>query len=155
MNSKHAGGRPRKGSLYWTKSGWRARITVHVDGVSLQKSFDLETTDKRVARIKMQRIATANPAPAAQEAHAAITVAEFSKTWLERREAQGIAAVEYERRFMASVWIPALGRLPFPEVNASMVQEVLDDAGTGRIMPKQRKGRTDVPKAYARQSIAH
>jgi len=154
-DAKHPGGRPRSGSLYWTKSGWRARITVHVDGVSLQKSFDLETTDKRVARIKMKRIAEANVAPAAQEAKAQITIAEFSKTWIERREAQGIAAVEYERRFMTSVWIPTLGRLPFPEVNASMVQEVLDDAGIGKIMPKQRKGRKDAPKPFSRQSIAH
>jgi hypothetical protein len=25
-------GRPRSGSLYWTKSGWRARLTIEVDG---------------------------------------------------------------------------------------------------------------------------
>ncbi len=52
-------GRPRTGSLYWAKSGWRARVTVLVDGVSVQKSFDLETKDKSVARIKMKRLVKA------------------------------------------------------------------------------------------------
>src|SRR5690606_34645637 len=57
-------GRPRTGSLYWTKSGWRARLTVEVDGVAVQKSFDLETTDRAVAKIKLRRLAKANqPAP--------------------------------------------------------------------------------------------
>ena len=53
MTDHGKGGRPRKGSLYWTKSGWRARLTIDVDGVAVQKSFNLETHDKQAARVKL------------------------------------------------------------------------------------------------------
>lgn len=49
-------GRPRTGSLYWVKSGWRARLTVEVDGVSLKRSFNLETTNKAAAKVKLRRL---------------------------------------------------------------------------------------------------
>lgn len=55
-DQKAKGGRKRTGSLYWTKSGWRARLTVDVDGEAIQKSFDLETQSKPVARIKLKRL---------------------------------------------------------------------------------------------------
>jgi hypothetical protein len=31
-------GRPREDSLYWTKSGWRARLTIDVDGVEIREA---------------------------------------------------------------------------------------------------------------------
>lgn len=36
MTSSQNPGRPRTGSLYWTKSGWRKRLTINVDGDALQ-----------------------------------------------------------------------------------------------------------------------
>ncbi len=56
--------RPRKGSLYWTKSGWRARLTIDVDGVAVQESFDPETLDRAAA--------------------ASVAVAEYLTEWLTR-----------------------------------------------------------------------
>ncbi|HEX4341331.1 MAG TPA: hypothetical protein VH062_35730 [Polyangiaceae bacterium] len=48
--------RKRTGSLYWTKSGRRARLTIDVDGEAIQKSFDLETTDRAAAKAKLRRL---------------------------------------------------------------------------------------------------
>ncbi len=45
------------GTLYWTKSGWRARLLVTVDGERVKKSFDLKTTNKAAARLKLKRLA--------------------------------------------------------------------------------------------------
>ena len=72
-------GRPRTGSLYWTKSGWRARVTIDVDGVSVQKSFDLETTDKQVARIKLRRLVASLTQPQEQLATAAARAETFAE----------------------------------------------------------------------------
>jgi hypothetical protein len=57
-------GPARTGSLYWTKSGWRARLRVDVDGVTVQKSFDLGTRDRQVARIKLRLLAKRQTEPA-------------------------------------------------------------------------------------------
>lgn len=158
-NPKHSGGRPRKGparsgSLYWTKSGWRARIRVEVDGEIVQKSFDLETTDKQAARAKMRRLIKLNAPPTPEQAAAPVTVADYAERWLERREALGIAAASYERRFLDRVWLPAIGALPLTKVGKAEIQDVLDDAAMGKIRPKPRK-EGDEPEPYSRQSVAH
>jgi hypothetical protein len=57
-------GPKRSGSLYWTKTGWRARIRIQVDGESVRQSVDLETSSKAAARIKLKRLVAQNPAPA-------------------------------------------------------------------------------------------
>ncbi len=49
-------GRPRTGSLYLTKSGWRVRLLLEVDGEMVRKSVDLGTRHRRVAEIKTRRI---------------------------------------------------------------------------------------------------
>src|SRR5882724_2631662 len=103
--------RNRTGSLYWTKSGWRARLTIDVDGVSVQKSFDLETTDRAAAKAKLRRLLK-HTAPEPEEAAARVTVAEYAEQWLARREALNIAATDYERRFLERVWLPAIGTMP-------------------------------------------
>jgi hypothetical protein len=147
-------GRPRKGSLYWTKSGWRARLTVDVDGVPVQRSFDLETRDKQAANIKLRRLAREHAAPLPAQAAAPLTVAEYAERWLERRDALGIAAASYERRYFDRVWKPAIGHLPLGEVTKSQVQEVLDRTAMGEILPLPRS-EDDKPERYSRQSIAH
>jgi hypothetical protein len=42
-------GRPRSGSLYWTKSGWRARLTIDLDGVRTKRIVNLDTANRAVA----------------------------------------------------------------------------------------------------------
>jgi hypothetical protein len=37
QNQKHAGGRPRKGSLEFRGKTWHARLTVTVDGEAVRK----------------------------------------------------------------------------------------------------------------------
>ena len=147
-------GPARKGSLYWTKSGWRARIRVEVDGVVVQKSYDLETTDKQAARAKLKRLVKMNAPPTPEQAAAPVTVADYSERWLERREALGIAAAGYERRYLERVWLPAIGALPLAKVGKAEIQDVLDDAATGKIRPKPRK-EGDAPEHYSRQSVTH
>jgi integrase len=52
------------------------------------------------------------------------------------------------------VWFPAIGSLPLAKVGKAEIQDVLDDAATGKIRPKPRK-EGDEPKPYSRQSVAH
>jgi integrase len=150
-------GPSRSGSLYWTKSGWRARIRVDIDGVTVQRVFDPKTFDKGVARIKMRREIKrleSGEQPSAETAAAPITVADYAEKWIARRKALGIAAVEYEDRFMERVWLPALGRIALADVTKADVQAVLDDAAMGVIRPKPRREGHE-PEPYSRQSISH
>ena len=50
------GGRPRTGSLLWSKSGWRARMPLERDGETIRKVVPLGTKDKAVARRKLRRL---------------------------------------------------------------------------------------------------
>src|SRR5262245_19224508 len=68
----------RTGSLYLTKSGRRGRVTIDVDAVPVQKSFDLETHDKAAARVKLRRL-SAMHTPTAAEAKRAETFEEASR----------------------------------------------------------------------------
>jgi integrase len=150
---KRKGGRPRKGSLYWTKSGWRARLTVEIDGVAVQKSFDLETKDQAVAKVKLRRLLKLH-VPAKEQASAPMTVGEYGDPWLARREGLGIAAASYERRFFERIWKPAIGNRPLVEVTKADIQQVIDDAAAGEIRPLPRRD-GDEPEAYSRQSVSH
>jgi integrase len=53
--------RPRTGSIYWTKNGWSARITINVltsvGTVVWTPSFPLGTTSKKTAELAAQRLA--------------------------------------------------------------------------------------------------
>jgi len=148
------GGRQREGRLYYVKSGWRAQLTVTLDGVSVRKSFDLETHDRAAAKVKVRRLLQQS-LPTSEQAAAPITIGDFGEQWLARREAQKIAAVGYERRYFERIWRPKLGALPFARVSVADVQEVLDAAIAGKIMPEQRLGQKAKPKPYGRQSVVH
>ena len=126
--SSRRGGRPRKGSLYWTKSGWRARITVDVDGVAVQKSFDLKTTDKQAARIKLRRLVKAHGSPSelAAEAVRPETFEEAAVRVLDAQKAAGLATWKDRDRRLKAYALPLLGALPCEVIRASNVREVLE-----------------------------
>src|SRR5690606_21925012 len=115
-------GRPRKGSLVYTQSGYRARITVEVDGVPVQKRFDLGTKDRAAAKAKLRALVRKH-APAEPEAtKKPLTVQEYGQGWVERREQMGIAAASYERRYLERVWYPAIGKLALRDVGKAELQ---------------------------------
>src|SRR5690606_24884485 len=144
----------RTGSLYWRKSGWRARLTVDVDGVGVQKSFDLETTDKTAAKAKLRRLLKQGPTPTPVEAARPITVSEYAEVWVSRRKAVGVDSVEYEERYSRRMCVPAIGHKPLAHVTKSDVQAVLDDCATGSLLPWPRKEGQEV-NPFSRQSIQH
>src|SRR5688500_5257763 len=94
-------GRPRKGTLEWskTKNTWQARVTVVEDGETIRKRFPLGTQSRPVARRKLAKLLdqlTAGEAPTAEQASAEETFQEAAerivkqagkdglKTWRER-----------------------------------------------------------------------
>lgn len=117
-------GPARKGSLYWTKSGWRARIRVQIDGESVQRSVNLETTDKQAARIKLRRLVKLN-APVevvAQEAAQLETFAEAAERIVSE---SGIATRQRRLERLRLHVFPALGAKRVNEVTAGDVRDLL------------------------------
>lgn len=136
-DTKKRGGRPRKGSLYWTKSGWRARLTVDIDGVSVQKSFDLETTDKQVARIKLRRLVKENrpPEELATEAARAETFEEAARRIVEEQRKGGMATWKERLHRLESHAFDSLGPMLPADIRAAHVRGCLEsvrDAGKAR-----------------------
>jgi integrase len=127
-------GRPRTGSLYWTKSGWRARVTVEVDGVAVQKSFDLETKDRQVARIKLKRLASSNQAPAELPTEASRV--ETFREAAARIDSESTIRTKKARRDRLKMHVlDAIGDKPVTEIVAGDVREILTalaDAGASK-----------------------
>lgn len=150
--------RKASGTLVWTKTkGWVARIQVVVDGVRIKQTLELGTDNRAVACRKMARIIvdlSKGAAPQATETKAPETVEAYAEDWFKNREARGIVATDYEKRYFERLWKPAIGKLALGAVTAAHIRAVLDDAATGKIRPKPRNER-DEPERYSRQSIVH
>ena len=129
-------GRPRKGSLYETKSGWRARLTIEVDGEAVQRSFDLQTTDKPVAKIKLRRLLKETaPQVLAVEAARPDTFEEVARRVVDEQRAAGMGTWKNRLARLEDYVFPTLGRMVPGDVRAADVRAVLDgvrDAGRSR-----------------------
>jgi len=115
-------GRPRKGTLVWTKQGWCARVPTLIDGEVVREWHVLGTDDERVAERKLVRIVakqadgeTVKPA----ESKAIETVDAYAVPWLDARDARGLPTAKNERRYYLRVWRPAVGHLALDAVKAS------------------------------------
>jgi len=117
-------GRRRTGSLYWTKSGWRARLTIDVDGVAIQKSFNLETTSKAAARVKLKRLVEqdAPPAQLNQEASRLETFQEAAKRIV---GASDIVSKENREARLRIHVLPTIGCKPVDLITSADVREIL------------------------------
>jgi integrase len=117
--------RPRSGSLYWTKSGWRARLTVDIDGEAVQKSFDLETHDRAAAKAKLRRLLRENaPAPTTEEAKRVDTFKEAA----ERIVGDSVIRSKKTRieRLRLHVY-PAIGGKAVTKIVAGDIRAILKD----------------------------
>jgi integrase len=130
--SKHAGGRPRKGTLEFRGKTWHARLTVTVEGESLRKWYDLGTDNKAVARRKLARLSkdqeTTNPTPITQLAEVAKraeTVSEAAERIFKERVGEVRDVVNDPIRFRKHV-APHIGKLPVTDVGSSHIREVLN-----------------------------
>jgi integrase len=131
MNTRK--GPARAGSLYWTKSGWRARIRVEIDGEIVQKSFDLETHDKQVARIKLRRLvqeaaATSAAPELAQQARRVETFEEAAERIVGESTIRTKGARRDRLRLHA---LPAFGSKPVTDVTAGDVRDLLNALADG------------------------
>lgn len=149
-------GRRRTGSIEWKKKGAVARVTVDVDGVAVQKRFDLETKDPQAAALKLKRLLKEAPTATREAAAAPVTIADFAEQWLTLRETgpRRKAAASYERRYFERIWKPAFGNRTFDSVRKAEAQKILDRMATGQIMPLPRR-EGHVPEPYGYQSILH
>jgi integrase len=134
-NPNEKRGRPRKGSLVWAKSGWRARVTVEVDGETIQRTIDLGTTIRAVAKRKLARIVAEHASPEAiAEATKPATVSTYAEGFFEGREARGVTSSKKEKSIFTCYWEKAIGHLLLADVRANHVRSVLEDVAQGKVL---------------------
>ncbi|MBE7480266.1 MAG: tyrosine-type recombinase/integrase [Polyangiaceae bacterium] len=128
--------RPRKGSLYLTKSGFGARYWKIVDGEWIRVSELLETFSKPAARRKLARLvglANAGTDTTADDAKRADTFAEAVERVNKARKADGVKGAKDELARLRAYANPALGHLDTTTITAQHIHEALDFAkGEGR-----------------------
>jgi len=146
---KHGGGRKRTGQLVWCKSGWRARVTVVVDGERIRRLVDLGTSYKPVARRKLARILSESDTSETTDAPPKVTTLDdFAEVWLERRNEQGKTSVESERILYRNYCGPELGQLPLASVGQGHVHALLSELRAGRRL-------SATGKRLSRASVKH
>ena len=141
IKTKHAGGRPRKGTLEFRGKSWHARLTVTVEGESVRKWFDLATDNRAVARRKLARLAaeqlanSVSPAELAVNARRSETVAELAGSYIDRRKLEGVKTWKDEERWLKTDVLPEIGTMAINEVRPAHIREVLEGSrarGRGR-----------------------
>ncbi len=134
--------RARTGTLILKKTGFFARIWVDVDGKGERRWFDLETTDRTLARRKMVKLVKmiadgSAVAVAADEANVE-RVADLAWPWNERRKSEGVVMWSDEKIHLRDFILPAIGAIALVDVRRSNCQDVIDDAA--RRKNKKRAG---------------
>lgn len=110
MTDKKRPGRPRGAQSRRLASGKRgARITLTIDGESVVKRVQLETSDPAVATVKIERLQSAEheapPAPSAD------TFREVAKVVFEEREKRKVKRVDIEQGRVDNHVLPFVGKL--------------------------------------------
>jgi len=136
-------GRPRTGHLQRGASGWRARLTVTVDGERVQKVFDLGTLSRYAAKLRLARLLVETEDGALPGASRPETFAEAAERVLGsggRGDAQAMARL--------SKWaFPEFGSLPIDKVTRTLVCDALDAC--------RDDGRAKQTCAHLRQDVAN
>jgi integrase len=140
MTEKRKGGRPRKGTLVFTKQGWCARVPTEIDGEVIRVWHVLETDDERVAKRKMAKLVAkaasgAAPAEIAAEAKRMETFAEAASRIVEAQRKGGLKDWKARKQRIDTYALPAIGKLAIDAVRATHVRGVLEavrDAGKSK-----------------------
>ena len=123
---KHAGGRPRTGSLVWRKAGWSARYWTQKDGEWIRVCVALGTDNKAVARRKLARLLEAEGVPDADAAKRIETFEEAARASVKLQAADGLATWK-DRLHRLEAWaFPALGHLPVDKLRPPHILEALE-----------------------------
>jgi integrase len=123
---KHAGGRPRTGSLVWRKTGWSARYWTQKDGEWIRVCVALGTDNKAAARRKLARLLEADTAATPTEAKRIETFEEAARASVKIQSADGLATWK-DRLHRLEVWaFPALGHMPVDKLRPPHVAEALE-----------------------------
>ena len=130
--AKHAGGRPRTGTLEFRAGSWRARLSVTVDGETIRKWFDLETDNKAAARRKLARLNASQSIQTVAEVAAIVaqreTYSELAKRVSMRRRDEGIADVDSEEGREAGWIVEQIGHLPVADIRKEHVAAIYEGA---------------------------
>jgi integrase len=140
------GGRKRTGNLVWRASGWRARIRIDEDGRSVRKFIDLETTNKSVARRKLNRLVGKAEAgdlqvDDAEKEATRYSTDDFAKEHYDARS-KWVKSWKDEKRIYDDCLKPKIGTTPIGEVTAADIQECLNDAAAVRAHESVKKVRS-------------
>ena len=136
---------------------WKARITKTCDdGAVARPLYSLGTTDRSIAKRKLQKLVSAvqrgtdlETAPEIAESDQAVK--EFAEDWLRKRQTQGVVSVEAERAHLERHVLDAIGHLPVGDVRPSHIRGILEDIAEKTYAKGKKR---IVERRYGRETIA-
>ncbi len=128
VTAKKKVGRPRKGTLIQTRTGYKARLTHDVDGVPVRSQrVDLETKSRAAARVKLKRLETFGVA----NKEKAVNFETFKEAALRLVGESRIASKDYRMGRLENHVFPAFGHKPVNEVEPADIRDVLKELADG------------------------
>jgi integrase len=137
-------GRPARGSLVWTKSGWAARITTTVDGERVRVQRQLDTSNRAAAQRKLERL-LASDCPAPSNALPAETFQQAAERVHAQRVRDGVQHAGDELARLRLYAFPNIAEKAACSVVTADVNEVLDFC--------KGKGKSRQTVAHVRQAL--
>ncbi|MCA9622207.1 MAG: hypothetical protein KC731_24455, partial [Myxococcales bacterium] len=122
-------GRKRTGRLVERRSGWRAHVTLTIDGVAVRKMVDLGTTDRAVAKRKLRALLRNDQHESAEAAVAAaetpLSVAEAVEQAHARWQGEDLGDAATRLGRLRDYVLPHIGDMAARSVQGSDVSDVL------------------------------
>jgi integrase len=113
----------KSGQLIWRRGGWSGRYYAKIDGERVRVCVPLETDNKAVARLKLDRLIAGEDAPRVLKQGES-----FEQAARRIVPTQGIKSHEQRMRRFEMYVFPRFGEVPVEKVSAGDVRDALDAA---------------------------
>lgn len=115
----------KKGQLILRRDGYSGRYRTVIDGESVRVCVPLGTTNKAVARVKLDRLIAGSATPA--DVAAPETFEQASRRIV---PTQGVKTADERLRRLEMYAFPRLGALPVTAIRGAHIREALDEAAS-------------------------
>jgi integrase len=113
----------RQGQLIWRRGGWSGRYRTIVDGEQVRLCVPLGTTNKAVARVKLERLVAGTATP-----DTVVQAETFEDAARRIVPGQGVKTSDERLRRLETYAFPKLGHRLVTGLRGADIREVLDDA---------------------------
>lgn len=150
-------GPKRSGQLVWRTTGWRARIRIEENGVTVRKLVKLDTTNKSVAKRKLNRligrVAKGVDVEDVDDEATRYSVQDFAEKYYDDRS-KLVKSWKDEKRLYDACLAPTIGGSELGDVSAQDILDCLNTAAAERAHESVKKVRAQASALFQAARLA-